>query len=371
MSYCWKFLYCFNVLKISKTAKKAYNSAICIAGLFMNKQDFHFDLPPELIAQYPLAKRSDSRLLAYSRQHGNCSHHQFKSLPELLRAGDLLVMNNSKVIPARFYGVKQTGGKVEFLIERLQNDDTFIAHIKASKAPKSGMRIHLDKGWQIEVIAKLDDLYHCRAFGDIDTMLHEIGHIPLPLYITRQDENLDHERYQTVYAQHKGSVAAPTAGLHFDELILDELRNKGIKTAYSTLHVGAGTFRPVRTDSIFEHKMHSERYCVSEELAAAVNETRQNGGRVIAVGTTAMRTLESAVSDGRLSACEGDTDIFIYPGYQFKLCDGLLTNFHLPESTLLMLVSAFIGHKEAMEMYQEAIEQQYRFFSYGDASLLL
>jgi len=275
------------------------------------------------------------------------------------------------VIPARFYGVKETGGKVEFLIERLQNDDTFLAHIKASKAPKSGMRIHLDKGWQIQVIAKHDDLYHCKAIGDIEELLQEIGHIPLPLYITRQDEHLDQERYQTVYAKYKGSVAAPTAGLHFDEAILNELQSRGINLAYSTLHVGAGTFRPVRTDSIFEHKMHSEQYMVSQELADAVNDTRANGGRIIAVGTTALRTLESAAHNGRLQACEGDTDIFIYPGYQFKLCDGLLTNFHLPESTLLMLVSALIGREQTMALYQEAIHQQYRFFSYGDASLLL
>lgn len=338
----------------------------------MNKQDFYFDLPPELIAQYPLANRSDSRLLAYNRQTGSHAHHQFKALPELLRDGDLLVMNNSKVIPARFYGVKETGGKVEFLIERLQNDDSFIAHIKASKAPKSGMRIHLDKGWQVEVIAKQDDLYHCKAFGDMDAMLHDIGHIPLPLYITRQDEKLDQDRYQTVYAKHKGSVAAPTAGLHFDELIIEELQKKGVGIAYSTLHVGAGTFRPVRTDSILEHKMHSEQFFVSEELATAVNETKAKGGRVIAVGTTALRTLESAAtSEGKLHACEGDTDIFIYPGYQFKLCDGLLTNFHLPESTLLMLVSALIGRDQTLALYQEAIRQKYRFFSYGDASLFL
>ncbi|MFC3908737.1 tRNA preQ1(34) S-adenosylmethionine ribosyltransferase-isomerase QueA [Legionella dresdenensis] len=338
----------------------------------MKKQDFYFDLPQELIAQYPLANRSDSRLLSYNRKTGQYGHYQFRQLSELLEPNDLLVMNNSKVIPARFYGTKPTGGKVEFLIERLQQNNTFLAHIKASKAPKSGMIIDLEQGWQIEVLAKLDDLYHCRTLGDTEAMLEDIGHIPLPLYIERGDETSDHERYQTIYAMHKGSVAAPTAGLHFDDFVFAQLQEKGIGIAYTTLHVGAGTFRPVRCDNILEHKMHKEQCVVSQALCDAVAETRKKGGRVIAVGTTAMRTLESAATtDGQLIAGTMDTDIFIYPGYQFKLCDGLLTNFHLPESTLLMLVSAFIGHPEAMALYQEAITRRYRFFSYGDASLLL
>lgn len=337
----------------------------------MYKQDFYFDLPKELIAQYPLPGRSDSRLLTYDRQIRKYGHHQFKNLPDFLESGDLLVMNNTKVIPARFYGRKSTGGQVEFLIERLQNDQRFLAHIKASKAPKNGSFIELDKGWQVQVLAKIDDLYHCEVSGSLETMLQEVGHVPLPLYITRQDEQADTERYQTIYAAHKGSVAAPTAGLHFDHDLMERLKAKGIKIAYSTLHVGAGTFRPVRCDALSDHKMHSEPMHISPELASAVNETRASGQRVIAVGTTALRSLESAEAQGLLQPCTKDTNIFIYPGYRFKICDGLITNFHLPESTLLMLVSALIGHAEAMALYQEAIKQGYRFFSYGDASLLL
>lgn len=337
----------------------------------MNKQDFYFDLPQELIAQYPLPNRSDSRLLTYDRQTGVRGHHQFKKIAEFFQPGDLLVMNNSKVIPARLHGTKASGGKVELLVERILGDDSFLAHIKASKSPRKGTIVHLDKNWRLEVINKLDDLYHCRVFGEVDAMLHQIGHIPLPPYITRPDESLDLERYQTVYAMHKGSVAAPTAGLHFDEDLLHQLKIKGVNIAYSTLHVGAGTFRPVRCDAIKDHKMHSEYFTISEELCQTVNSTHASGKRVIAVGTTALRSLESAAENGVLKPCSRDTDIFIYPGYQFKICDGLITNFHLPESTLLMLVSAFIGHAQAMALYQEAIALRYRFFSYGDATLLM
>ena len=337
----------------------------------MNKQDFYFDLPPELIAQYPLANRRDSRLLTWDRKTKSHSHQNFKSLPDLLEPGDLLVLNNSKVIPARFYGTKETGGHIEFLLERMQDDQTFLAHIKASKPPRAGMTIYLEKDWQIKIINKLDDLYHCSVEGDLETMLDEVGHIPLPPYISRQDEQLDQDRYQTVYALHKGSVAAPTAGLHFDDAMLDVLKDRGVNLAWSTLHVGAGTFRPVRCEALKEHKMHREQCMVSESLCDIVNQTRAAKKRVIALGTTAMRSLESAAVNGLLKPYNKDTDIFIYPGYQFQICDGLLTNFHLPESTLLMLVSAFIGHPEAMALYQEAITQKYRFFSYGDASLLL
>lgn len=337
----------------------------------MNKQDFYFDLPQELIAQYPLAKRSDSRLLIYDRKTGSSAHHLFKDVTQFLQPGDLLVMNNSKVIPARLYGRKESGGKIELLIERLQGDNSFLAHIKASKSPKAGTLIYLDNDWRLEVLSKQDDLYHCQVLGDVEMMLEQIGHMPLPPYITRADETMDSERYQTVYAKYKGSVAAPTAGLHFDEELLQQLQKKGINIAYSTLHVGAGTFRPVRCEMISEHKMHSEQFTITEALCQAVNETRAAGKRVIAVGTTALRSLESAAEGGRLKPCSRDTDIFIYPGYQFRICDGLITNFHLPESTLLMLVSAFIGHAQAMALYQEAIAQNYRFFSYGDASLLL
>jgi S-adenosylmethionine:tRNA ribosyltransferase-isomerase len=350
----------------------------------MNKQDFYFDLPEPLIAQHPLTHRVDSRLLSYSRQNQHIIHQNFKDLPSLLEEGDLLVLNNSKVIPARFFGQKETGGKVEFLIERMQDGERFIAHIRASKALKSGMRVFLEKGWVIRILEKRDDLYHCQVEGPnevsnltthnlslLETMLEDIGHVPLPLYINREDEVVDKSRYQTVYALYKGSVAAPTAGLHFDENLLQQLEDKGIQHAFVTLHVGAGTFRPVRTDSLHDHVMHSEQCIVSQELCDAVNETHARKKRVIAVGTTAMRSLETAAKEGMLQAYHGDTNIFIYPGYQFKICDGLLTNFHLPESTLLMLVSAFVGHSQTMALYQEAIAKRYRFYSYGDACLFL
>lgn len=338
----------------------------------MKRQDFYFELPTELIAQYPLRNRTDSRLLAYNRSTGVHEHHAFKSLPQLLNSGDLLVMNDSKVIPARFYGTKMTGGKVEFLVERLVDGHSFLAHIKGSKSLRPGAKIQLEKGWYVELLTRQEDLFHCQVIeGDVDTMLYDIGHIPLPPYIVREDEAQDLDRYQTVYACHKGSVAAPTAGLHFDEKILHALQEKGVKLAYSTLHVGAGTFRPVRCDNILEHKMHEERFYISQELGDAVKRTKDSGGRIIAVGTTALRSLESAARFGEFGPCEGETDIFIYPGYEFKICDGLITNFHLPESTLLMLVCAFIGYDEAMTLYREAIQCQYRFFSYGDVSLLL
>lgn len=337
----------------------------------MKKNDFYFDLPPALIAQYPLTKRSDSRLLMYQRASDHHTHGVFSDLIDVLAPGDLLVMNDSKVIPARLYGRKETGGQVEILVERCQDDERFLAHIRASKAPRAGSLIYLDKGWCIEVCEKIDDLYACRARGSLDALLHDIGHIPLPQYIDRDDEALDLSRYQTVYARHKGSVAAPTAGLHMDEKMLSRLQQRGVHLDYVTLHVGAGTFRPVRTENIADHKMHSERFHVSESLCERILATKQAGHRVIAVGTTALRSLESAARTGTLVPSQGDTDIFIVPGYKFNVCDGLITNFHLPESTLLMLVSAFIGHENAMSLYQIAIEQKYRFFSYGDACFFL
>lgn len=337
----------------------------------MNRQDFYFDLPPELIAQYPLDKRSDSRLLTYNRKTNQTGHAQFSTLAEFLQPGDLLVFNDSKVIPARMYGTKSTGGKVELLVERVTGEHTFLAHIKASKALKAGGIILLDKGQQLKVLERQDDLFLCHCELEIMSLLHLLGHIPLPPYISRADEGLDQDRYQTVYAKYLGSVAAPTAGLHFDEVVLNSLRARGVKTGYVTLHVGSGTFRPVRCDALKDHKMHSEQYSISEQLCQDVLATKAANKRVIAVGTTALRTLESASQSGSLTPGTGDTDIFIYPGYEFRVCDGLITNFHLPESTLLMLVSAFIGHKQAMDLYQEAIKHQYRFFSYGDTSLLL
>lgn len=337
----------------------------------MNKQDFYFDLPQELIAQYPLANRGDSRLFVYNRQSGVHEHVQFKDLIDFLDPGDLLVMNNSKVIPARLLGHKTTGGKVEVLVERITGEDTFLAHIKASKALRAKGIIQLNDGHQLEVLGREDDLFLCRSAIRIIDLLNEQGHIPLPPYISRNDEKQDVDRYQTVYAKNEGSVAAPTAGLHFDDAFISSLKTKGIQIAYVTLHIGAGTFRPVRCDAIQDHKMHSEFFMVDSQLCEAVKTAKNAKKRVIAVGTTAMRTLESVAKKGELTPCSGDTDIFIYPGYEFRVCDGLITNFHLPESTLLMLVCAFIGHQQALSLYQEAIAKEYRFFSYGDTSLLI
>lgn len=338
----------------------------------MKKQDFYFDLPQELIAQYPLENRSDSRLLVYNRETGSHAHHQFKSIVEFMEPGDLLVMNDSKVIPARLYGNKKTGGKVEILLERILSEKTFLAHIKASKSPKIGSHIILNSEWHIEIINRHEDLFECKANESLPIILHEIGHIPLPPYITRADEKLDSNRYQTVYARYDGSVAAPTAGLHFDENTLAVLKAKGINIGYVTLHVGAGTFRPLRCENLTDHKMHSEFFTISQELCDLIQQTKRAKKRVIAVGTTTLRSLESAAQDtSELTACSRDTNIFIYPGFTFKVCDALVTNFHLPESTLLMLVSAFIGHEQAMNLYSIAIENKYRFFSYGDASLLM
>ena len=337
----------------------------------MKKQDFYFDLPQALIAQYPLPNRTDSRLLVYHRASRQSEHHQFHDLPSFLQPNDLLVMNNTRVIQARFFGTKSTGGQLEFLVERVLDEDRFLAHIKASKPLKPGALVQLSAAWSVTMLGRHDDLFECRANGDVHDMLEAIGHIPLPPYIKRPDDGADKERYQTVYAAHKGSVAAPTAGLHFDKPLLNTLAERGIRVAFTTLHVGAGTFRPVRSENILDHQMHYERFQITQALVDAVNETHAKGGRVIAVGTTALRSLESGMENGCLQVGERETNIFIFPGYQFKLCDGLITNFHLPESTLLMLVSALIGYPETMALYQEAIANHYRFFSYGDACLLL
>ncbi len=339
----------------------------------MQTKDFHFTLPKALIAQHPLEERTGSRLLHYTRETKGISHTHFKAIVDLLMPGDLLVMNNTRVIPARLYGQKETGGRVELLIERLQKGQQFLAHIKASKAPRANTDIILEGGFRLTVLEKKDALYLCELnhAHDLDHMLDTVGHIPLPPYITREDKIADFERYQTVYAQHKGSVAAPTAGLHFDETILKHLKTKGVNIAYVTLHVGAGTFQPVRVEDLKDHHMHSEYFEIDQALCDAIHETKQQGKRVIAVGTTSLRALESAAQQGPLKPQAMDTDIFIYPGYTFKCIDGLITNFHLPESTLLMLVAAFIGHTETMALYEEAVQQSYRFFSYGDATLLL
>lgn len=340
----------------------------------MKTSDFSFELPPELIAQYPLDERGASKLLYYQRSMGVIAHHAFLQLPDLLKSGDVLVFNDTRVMAARFYGRKSTGGLIEGLIERKIAPNQFLAHIKGSKGLHPGMTILLGESssaWQMTILEKLPDLVVCQANGLVDDMLAEIGHIPLPPYIAREDEAPDVERYQTVYARDIGSVAAPTAGLHFDETILKSLREKGVILAYLTLHVGAGTFQPVRCENILNHQMHAEYFMVNQALCDIVNQARAEKRRVIAVGTTALRSLESVAKNGLLVPKEGMTDIFIYPGYRFQICDGLMTNFHLPESTLLMLVSAFIGYPAAMKLYQEAIQHRYRFYSYGDTSLLL
>ena len=338
----------------------------------MKKQDFYFNLPPELIAQYPLSCRSDSNLLVYPRGTGNYQHKNFKDLPDLLEAGDLLVMNDSKVIRGRFYGFKSTGGKVEFLLERRIDDYKFLAHIKANKPITIGSSVILNSMlWQIKVNAQLDGLYECTANVRIDMIIEELGQVPLPPYITRHVEPRDQKRYQTIYAKHSGSVAAPTAGLHFDESLIECLRDKNIQIAYTTLHIGAGTFQPVRCNNIIEHKMHAELYTINTDLVAAIKATKANSKRVIAVGTTALRSLESAASYDNFNPGSRETTIFIYPGYKFKVCDGLITNFHLPASTLFILISAYIGRQQALDLYAEAIAHKYRFYSYGDACALL
>jgi len=336
----------------------------------MHRSDFHFDLPPELIAQHPLAERTDSRLLLL--RDGQIEDALFAQLSELLRPGDLLVMNNTRVIPARLFGQKETGGKVEVLVERVVDEHRVLAHVRASKSPKPGGQLLLEGELQVTVTGREGELF-CLDFAadePVVTLLERHGHMPLPPYIERVDESADRERYQTVFAQRQGAVAAPTAGLHFDQALLDLLTQKGIESSFVTLHVGAGTFQPVRVDNIADHHMHKEYIEVSADTVAAVQRTRDCGGRVVAVGTTSVRALESAARDGELKIFQGDTDIFITPGYSFRVVDALITNFHLPESTLLMLVSAFAGFDEVMAGYAHAVEQGYRFFSYGDAMFL-
>ena len=337
----------------------------------MKKSDFNYNLPDELIAQIPLAQRDASRLLCMDRHTGAINDRYFTDLINLINADDLLVFNDTKVIPARLYGKKQSGGKIEILIERVINAEQAIAHIKASKAPKPGTLIELDQGYECRVLGRVDDLFQLEFSNlNILDLLDKIGHIPLPPYITRADDASDLTRYQTVFAKESGAVAAPTAGLHFDLAMFEKIKAKNIATAFVTLHVGSGTFQPVRVENLAEHLMHKEYFAVSEQTVEAVNATRARGGRVIAIGTTAVRALESASKSGVLRTGFGDTDLFITPGYQFKSVDAMLTNFHLPESTLLMLVSAFAGYEPIMAAYQHAIDESYRFFSYGDAMFL-
>ena len=338
----------------------------------MKLSDFHFDLPEELIAHYPPVNRTDSRLLCIDRGFGDIKHRQFTDFISLLKPEDLLVFNNTRVIPARLFGHKVSGGKVEVLLERVMANNQILAQVRASKAPKPGSFIIFSATAKAEILGREGDFF-ILAFPEnlaLMSLLDEIGHMPLPPYIKRDDELSDRERYQTVYSEKQGAVAAPTAGLHFDEALIEEIVNKGIATAKVTLHVGAGTFQPVRSEKIEDHDMHSEYLEVEQEVCEKVNACRARGGRVIAIGTTAVRCLETASRSGEILPYKGDTDIFIYPGYEFKSVDALLTNFHLPESTLIMLVSAFSNRENILRAYNEAIKEKYRFFSYGDATFI-
>lgn len=337
----------------------------------MKTSDFHFDLPEALIAQAPLPERSASRLL-HVPASGAFADLGMRDLPGLLRAGDLLVFNDTRVIPARLFGHKASGGRVEILIERLLSDKTARVQLKASKPPRPGSRIALDAGGQAEVLGREGAFYVLRFVlpGELADWLQQAGRLPLPPYITRLPEADDAERYQTVFARHAGAVAAPTAGLHFDDALLAALAGKGVAFAHVTLHVGAGTFQPVRVEDVAAHTMHNEWFSVSAEVAEKIRATRASGGRVVAVGTTVVRALESATREGEVVPHSGETRIFIYPGYRITSVDALLTNFHLPQSTLLMLVSALMGRERILAAYRHAVAGGYRFFSYGDAMLL-
>lgn len=339
----------------------------------MRLADFDYHLPDELIARYPLPERSASRLLCLNGSNGSITHAKFADLTDYLLPGDLLVCNNSRVIPARLLGQKPTGGRIEVLVERILDDKRVLAHVKASKTPKPGTYLHFSDDVCFEMIGRQDDLFELRSVSDksVSDVIDAIGHIPIPPYFQRESDESDKERYQTIYADPKGSVAAPTAGLHFDQALFQKLQANNIDIAYVTLHVGAGTFVPVRVDDITQHHMHSERITVSMELCEKIYKTKANGGRVIAVGTTTVRSLETANLSGILKPFSGETNIFIYPGFEFKCVDALITNFHLPCSSLLMLVAALGGYQHVMTAYKEAIANKYRFFSYGDAMMVL
>ena len=340
--------------------------------MFLKRNSFHYDLPRELIAQNPLPQRSDSRLLHLALGTGRFTDRRFQDLPGLLSEGDLLVFNDTRVIPARLFGRKESGGRVEVLLERLLSDSECLAQLRVSKPLRPGGVILLEDGSRLVLVGREGSFFRlCLDGGGLADKLQLLGHMPLPPYITRPDTRLDAERYQTIYASKPGAVAAPTAGLHFDQLVLDKLQERGIERARVTLHVGAGTFQPVRVDDIEDHRMHAEYLEVPEETCAAVERSRQRGGRVVAVGTTAVRALESAAQSGGLQPFAGDSRIFIYPGYRFRVIDGLVTNFHLPESTLLMLVCALAGTERTLAAYHHAVAARYRFFSYGDAMLIL
>ena len=341
----------------------------------LKTSDFAFDLPQELIAQDPLAERSSSRMLVLDKNNGKIIHNTFKHITDYLKPGDCLVLNNTKVIPARLHGIKkETGAHVEVLLLKRLEDDNWETLVKPGRKIKPGTVLQFGDGLLeadvMEVVDEGNRIIHFRYDGIFEQVLDQLGEMPLPPYITHklQDKN----RYQTVYAKYEGSAAAPTAGLHFTEELLNQLEEMGVSLAYVTLHVGLGTFRPVKADNILEHHMHSEYYDISDEAAELINNTKKSGGRVICVGTTSCRTIESAADEnGMLKACSGDTEIFIYPGYRFKILDALITNFHLPESTLVMLVSALAGKENVLNAYHEAVREQYRFFSFGDAMFIV
>ncbi len=343
----------------------------------MQVSDFHFDLPDELIARFPAQKRSGSRLLVVADKSPESIEHKiFADMPDLVTDKDLLIFNNTKVIPARLLGQKLSGGKVEVLVERLLDNNQILAHVRANKALKPGTQVLLENKIKAEMLERRDDLFVLQVLNDeaVLELLENYGHMPLPPYIVRADEQTDKERYQTVYGEVPGAVAAPTAGLHFDETVLNALKAKGVQMAYVTLHVGAGTFQSIRVDKVEDHQMHAEYIEVSDQVVEAIKACKKRGGRVIAVGTTSVRSLESAAqltqSDDIIAPYQGDTQIFIYPGYEFKVVDAMFTNFHLPESTLIMLVSAFAGTETIKAAYQAAIDHKYRFFSYGDSMFI-
>ncbi|MEM0955255.1 MAG: tRNA preQ1(34) S-adenosylmethionine ribosyltransferase-isomerase QueA [Pseudomonadota bacterium] len=342
----------------------------------MKRSDFYYDLPEELIARYPLEDRTASRMLCLDGGNGRVRHRQFTDLLEELDPNDLVVFNNTRVIPARLWAHKPTGGQVEILIERVLGEDQCLAHLRASKTPKPGSELLLtqSRGGEstnasLRVEEREGDLFHLAAQGNQSLMelLETLGHMPLPPYLQRDDEDLDRERYQTVYGKCEGAVAAPTAGLHFSDTFMHRLKEIGIDIGFITLHVGAGTFQPVRADDVEDHKMHAEWLEVDAQLCQQVAAAQRRGGRVVAVGTTVVRALETAATSGSLQPFTGDSDIFIYPGCEFRVIDALVTNFHLPESTLIMLIAAFAGREAVLAAYESAVDQKYRFFSYGDA----
>ncbi len=338
----------------------------------MKVSDFHFELPEHLIAQYPLAKRSASRLLHLERDTGSVHDRQFADLPELLEPGDLLVFNNTRVIPARLWARKSSGGRVEILLERMISAVEALAQLRVNRKPPPGSRLVIGEVGEIEVLGRDGEFWRLRiaAGPEWPELLQRVGHMPLPPYIERGDEALDADRYQTVFAQVPGAVAAPTAGLHFDDVVMQRLSERGIETGWCTLHVGAGTFQPVRAERVEDHTMHAEWLEVGADLVASVRTARERGNRVVAVGTTAVRSLETAAAGGELEPFAGDSRLFIYPGYEFRVIDAMVTNFHLPGSTLLMLVSAFAGRDNILAAYRHAVEAEYRFFSYGDAMFI-